>query len=403
MFNNLAPWGENKFVSEQERTYKFKRGVNRHTEDNSPQYRMVDKMISTLRFFACAQDDSIVVGKEEPSPAFVTFAPAHEQLLPQHKADRVTRIAQLCGSICLTKREGNSFSDKVFSRFTSHFSLKLPAFTLAEVLITLGIIGVVAAMTMPSLIQNYQRHVWLTQLKKSYSVLTNGFKAMLAEDNVDFLYDTSLFNSIKPVNENGAYCSLNNNDTLTRSDCKDFFEKFKQYFPNSVYVEIVNTYKNKNKKEEISFHYYNMDGGSYRANHTYYLQFPDGVMMVGTFDKYPSETEGELSSIRSKNGKLLYKAGDIRIDVNGKKPPNAYGKDIYLFVLSSDGTLYPYYGLDYAIYVNYYLSDIKRSNFYWKNDSKLCGEEGKKIDKSLTGVGLGCGARIIENGWSMDY
>ena len=323
-FNNLALWGEKKFVSELKRTYKFQRG-------------------------------------------------------------------------------GNNFFDKVHSLFTTHNSLKRPAFTLAEVLITLGIIGVVAAMTMPSLIQNYQRHVWLTQLKKSYSVLTNGFKAMLAEDDVDFLYDTSLFNSIKPINEYGRYCSLNNHDTLTRSDCKDFFEKFKQYFPNSVYVKIVNTYENKNKKEEISFHYYNMDGGMYRAD-TYYLQFPDGVMMVGTFNKYPSATtEGELSSIRAKNGKLLSIAGDIRIDVNGKKPPNAYGKDIYLFVLSSDGTLYPYYGLDYAIYVNYYLSDIKRSDYYWKNNSKLCGEEGKKIDKSLTGVGQGCSARIIENGWSMDY
>ena len=356
---------------------------------------MVDKMISTLRSFACAQDDvkNLCHPELDPGSINVDIEPL---TLPSP-----TRGEGKEGSIGDVKE--NNFTDKVFSRFTSLFSLKRPAFTLAEVLITLGIIGVVAAMTMPSLIQNYQRHVWLTQLKKSYSVLTNGFKAMLAEDNVDFLYDTSLFNSIKPINENGAYCSLNNNDTLTRSDCKDFFEKFKQYFPNSVYVKIVNTYKNKNKKEEISFHYYNMDGGSYRADRTYYLQFPDGVMMVGTFDKYPSETEGELSSIRAKNGKLLYKAGDIRIDVNGKKPPNAYGKDIYLFVLSSDGTLYPYYGLDYAIYVNYYLSDIKRSNFYWKNDSKLCGEEGKKIDKSLTGVGLGCGARIIENGWSMDY
>ena len=40
-FNNLALWGENKFVSEQKRAYKFKRGVNCYTEDNSPKYRMV--------------------------------------------------------------------------------------------------------------------------------------------------------------------------------------------------------------------------------------------------------------------------------------------------------------------------------------------------------------------------
>ena len=48
-------------------------------------------------------------------------------------------------------------NDTDFSRFTSHFSLKHAAFTLAEVLITLGIIGVVAAITMPTLINNYQK------------------------------------------------------------------------------------------------------------------------------------------------------------------------------------------------------------------------------------------------------
>ena len=50
-FNNLAFWGEKKFVSEQERTYKFKRGVYCHTEDNSPKYRMVGEILSILRFF----------------------------------------------------------------------------------------------------------------------------------------------------------------------------------------------------------------------------------------------------------------------------------------------------------------------------------------------------------------
>ena len=43
------------------------------------------------------------------------------------------------------------------------------AFTLAEVLITLGVIGVVAAMTMPNLIKNYENQVKLNKLKKFYS------------------------------------------------------------------------------------------------------------------------------------------------------------------------------------------------------------------------------------------
>ena len=41
------------------------------------------------------------------------------------------------------------------------------AFTLAEVLITLGIIGVVSAMTIPSLIQSYKENRRLSPLKNS--------------------------------------------------------------------------------------------------------------------------------------------------------------------------------------------------------------------------------------------
>ena len=48
---------------------------------------------------------------------------------------------------------------------------KMRGFTLAEVLITLGIIGVVAAMTLPALIQKYRNQVVETRLAKVYSVM----------------------------------------------------------------------------------------------------------------------------------------------------------------------------------------------------------------------------------------
>ena len=116
MFNNLALWGEKKFVSELKRTYKFQRGVNnildchanqtrilskeysfvagdyvrstarndvkRHTEDNSPKYRMVGKIYQCLTNVdkrlrnKCAMTDyghaelvSVSCGLN-PSPAF---------------------------------------------------------------------------------------------------------------------------------------------------------------------------------------------------------------------------------------------------------------------------------------------------------------------------------------------
>jgi len=57
-----------------------------------------------------------------------------------------------------------------------------PAFTLAEVLITLGIIGVVAALTIPGLINNYKAHKLHSQFLKSYSTIQQAMKLMLSED-----------------------------------------------------------------------------------------------------------------------------------------------------------------------------------------------------------------------------
>ena len=65
------------------------------------------------------------------------------------------------------------------------------AFTLAEVLITLGIIGVVAALTLPALIQNYRERAFVTAAKKNYSILTNAVNQWSA--NNGSIGDPTLF------------------------------------------------------------------------------------------------------------------------------------------------------------------------------------------------------------------
>lgn len=67
------------------------------------------------------------------------------------------------------------------------------AFTLAEVLITLGIIGVVAAMTLPTLIQQHQKQVYVTQLQKAVNTWDNMMRKMQADEGVTELKDTELF------------------------------------------------------------------------------------------------------------------------------------------------------------------------------------------------------------------
>ena len=61
---------------------------------------------------------------------------------------------------------------------------KFKAFTLAEVLVTLGIIGVVSAMTVPTLMQNYQRQSYVTQLHKVYNELGQAAERYKADNNL---------------------------------------------------------------------------------------------------------------------------------------------------------------------------------------------------------------------------
>ncbi len=58
---------------------------------------------------------------------------------------------------------------------------KNTGFTLAETLITLAIIGVVAALTIPSVVQKYEESVTQNRLKTTYSTIYNAYNLLIAE------------------------------------------------------------------------------------------------------------------------------------------------------------------------------------------------------------------------------
>lgn len=86
---------------------------------------------------------------------------------------------------------------------------RLYGFTLAEVLITLGIIGIVAALTIPTLINNYQKKAYIAALQKTYSQTQNAFKLMMADEGVDFLSQTKFFAELKRNGYNGEGQAIN--------------------------------------------------------------------------------------------------------------------------------------------------------------------------------------------------
>lgn len=65
-------------------------------------------------------------------------------------------------------------------------------FTLAEVLITLAIVGVVAAMTIPTMVANYQKTQYVTQLKAVYSQLSQAMQQLKADEGVSKISDSDM-------------------------------------------------------------------------------------------------------------------------------------------------------------------------------------------------------------------
>ena len=112
-------------------------------------------------------------------------------------------LTDLLQSNCLSLRKTNAF--------------KKCAFTLAEVLITLGIIGVVAAMTIPTLMANIKAHQYSAKFKKTVSTLSNAAKMSQAQYGFDYSGLTDKCNAKSGTDnpeDKQSLCSLLNG-TLT--------------------------------------------------------------------------------------------------------------------------------------------------------------------------------------------
>lgn len=166
------------------------------------------------------------------------------------------------------------------------------AFTLAEVLITLAIIGIVAALTIPTIIQNYKHLSLEISFKKSYSALTKAFVPVQFEFNGNMtsdqtIRDTAFFNALWE-----SYKVLRNTEA-TSGGFGTVIEMGYSDGKNS----LIKSYNNKSVPNP----------GCPQLPH---LLLPDGSAVGGMYNCY---------------------ANWIVIDSNGKKGPNAFGHDIFYF------------------------------------------------------------------------
>ncbi len=201
------------------------------------------------------------------------------------------------------------------------------AFTLAEVLITLGIIGVVAALTMPALIQNHKKSETSARLKKFYSTMSQAI--LLSQQDNESIENWDMVTPARDEQGNYDYASNSNIS-------KNFFNKY-----IASYIQYTKVEDGKNYLDENGV---NIGG----ENFTIYL------------------TDGSVFSI--KNSGCM----DFIYDVNGQRKSNVAGKDVYRFLLCPQQTFRKLYcRSENSFFCAYYLnSDEENSRDKMINDCK---------------------------------
>ena len=186
------------------------------------------------------------------------------------------------------------------------------AFTLAEVLITLGIIGIVAAMTIPTLVSKIQEAHFHAKWKECYAILNNAFKMTVAE-----------------------------NPRMVASELNNYYPTREFIDAILSHLQVVETCGLTNSIYDVN----NCDNYSHYKDSQIKYKW-SGIANI--YSRYTTLAGGKINSYDFcqkaallKNGASIYFGGlhsglTILVDVNNfNGGPNVLGKDVYAISLTS--------------------------------------------------------------------
>ena len=297
--------------------------------ENTPLSRISNAHNSSQRTATSSLGEVVSSIQSNPSPEFLNSLPFIKKFYP----------APHWGEGGFTKaRLDNNFNSP--ETVHSH-SLKHAAFTLAEVLITLGIIGVVASLTLPTLIQNYQKTVWVNQLKKTISSVENNTRHLLAEEGVDKLSDTK---------------------TPFAQDYEGDDDEELSFFAKNYSLKLI-------ENENSLFYQDAID--AFEAPPFY---SPDGTCLAFGLNNVYSPSDREM-------------IGMIAVDINCDKKPNLVGYDRFTIYLRNNGLMVTESDMFFpeSNCMAYFSSHQEDEGAYWG----YCGATFLR--------------KVINDGWKINY
>lgn len=224
----------------------------------------------------------------------------------------------------------------------------IQAFTLSEVLITLVVIGVVAAITIPIMVADWQKQATVAGLKKAYSTLSNAYTRSIADNG--------------PV------------DTWEAGTSQDDILRF-IFAP---YLNVALDCKNNSAQNESCNYSFRRNRGNGESS---FVSNPPLILADGTV-----VAADWASFVHYPDGTVLMPCFSILIDINGYKKPNRLGRDIFFVFI--DGVLENNPKLTMKNVMSYPLLTTRSEKI------SECSQQGRS-----------CGELIMEDGWQIksDY
>lgn len=226
-------------------------------------------------------------------------------------------------------------------------AIKYRAFTLTEVLITLGVIGIVAAMTLPTVVNKYKKKETVTRLKKAYSVINQAI--------------------IRSEADNGAMRYWFISNPVEQQEDSVMYGK--------IALDYIVPYMSGTR---IKYSYYS-DLDAYGKT----VVNMGGIEMGGAPASRYYAITGDGMYISAGHVNWVYIVPFFQVDINGRKGPNVFGKDIFYFMISNKNKLAGY-------------------NYYGYNREQILENS---CNKTSSGRNEACTALIMMDGWEIkdDY
>ena len=184
------------------------------------------------------------------------------------------------------------------------------AFTLAEVLITLGIIGIVAALTLPALIGKYKEKQTITAVKAAYSTFSQVF--------MQIVNDYGSLSALAPNTQSGEHNSgLKENANYTIKVMQKYIKTIKTC--------------DKDTNCMMGIAYKTLDGSQSEIWDNY-PNLQTGILANGTSFWILNECGMETQT----DGGACAQVG---FDINGGKKPNIMGEDFFWFYIYDNGKI----------------------------------------------------------------